>query len=271
VTIDFCLYLPPGFFQSQKPWPLLVFLHAMHSRLDGDVSLFFESEAPPQLLLDTTFGKEQCPELLRSGFVVVSPQCPRDPQAAQGSGVWFRRDWYGENSFASEVVDDLVALIEVITTDPLVDHEFVSLTGTSMGGMGCLEFASRRPGLIKACAPVAAHYEFCLDSLVERLTRDQELPLWFFHAYEDTLCPFETVDEMVKKLRKHSRAEVRFTSYHDTWSYTGHCADRVSYQVVPRSEGQLSMGNELFAWILEQRRWPRGLSERQVQLASADV
>lgn len=254
VTIDFCLYLPPGFSQSRMLWPLLVFLHAMHSRLDGDVNLFFESEAPPQLLLGTPFGKEQCPELLRSSFVVLSPQCPRDPQAAQGSGVWFRRDWYGEASFAAEVVDDLASLIEMMTAHPRMDCGFVALTGTSMGGMGCLEFASRRPGLIKACAPVAAHYEFGLDGLVERLTQDQELPLWFFHAFEDTLCPFETVSELVEKLRKHSRAEVRFTDYHDTWSYTGHCADRVSYQVASRSEGQLALGNELFAWILEQRQ-----------------
>ena len=55
VTLDFCLYLPMGFSYSTTPWPLLIFLHAMHARFDSDVNLLFESEAPPQLLLQGSY------------------------------------------------------------------------------------------------------------------------------------------------------------------------------------------------------------------------
>merc|ERR1712039_200334 len=154
----------------------------------------------------------------------------------------------------ADVEGDLVALIEVLTKDSRIDQDFVALTGTSMGGMGALEFASRRPGLVKVCAPVAAHYEFDLDTLVDRLTKDHTLPLWFFHAFEDTLGPFDRMAELVQKLRAKSRAEVRFTRYRDTWSTSGHCADRVSYHTESRSEGQPALGNELFNWMLDFRK-----------------
>merc|ERR1712083_1052545 len=98
---------------------------------------------------------------------------------------------------------------------PRMDENFVALTGTSIGGMGCLEFTSRRLGLIKACAPVAAHYEWDIDALVERLTQEQEVPMWFFHAFEDEMCPYEPMAALSAKLKSSSRAEVRFTSYHD--------------------------------------------------------
>jgi predicted peptidase len=229
---------------------VLVFLHAQHAKLDGDISLFFESEAPPQLVL----GSHQCPEALRKEFVLICPQCPRDLSQMYGSGVWLYSDWYGKRTFMPEVESDLAALVELAVQHPLLDQDFVTMTGTSMGALGCLEFASRRPGLFKACVPVAAHYEMDLDALVERLTKEQELPLWFFHAPEDTLCPCERIDALVGKLKARSRAEVRFTRYRDFWSKNGHCADRVSYHIVSRDEGQDAIGDEVFAWILKHRR-----------------
>jgi len=256
VRLDFCLYLPPNFRQADKPWPLLVFLHAMHSRLDSDISLFYEAEAPTRLLLDTTFSNKHCPSLLREGFVVLCPQCPRDNVHMYGSGVWFRTDWHATFKYMPEVEQDLAALIDMVGHHARIDQDFVALTGTSMGGMGTLEFASRRPGLIKVCVPVAAHFEFDLDALVERLTKEQSVPIWLIHAMEDSLCPYETIDKLAQKLREKSRAEVCFTGYHDDWSFSGHCADRVSYQVCPRSEGQPALGDDVFSWILAQRSKP---------------
>lgn len=253
--LDFILYLPPGFYQAAKPFPILMFMHAMHGCIDGDISLMYESEAPPQLLLEKYDEEEdKCSNLLRNSFVVICPQCPIDWSHGYGSGVWLYTDWYHEPTYLQTVEDSLAGLVEAIAQHPCVDEKFVACTGTSMGGLGCLELASRRPGLIQVLAPVAAHYEFDVDALADRLTREQELPMWFFHATNDSLCPIETVDTLVKRIKEKTRAEVRYTRYLDTWSATGHFADRVCYHTVSHADEQQALGNELFAWMLEQRR-----------------
>merc|ERR1712194_735927 len=87
-----------------------------------------------------------------------------------------------------------------------------------------------------------------VDALIPRL-KDQALPMWFIHAKNDEMCPHDVVAEIVEKLRACSKAEIRFTSYQDTWSRQGHCADRVAFFAKPLSEGQEAHGEELFSWL----------------------
>ncbi|CAE8719267.1 unnamed protein product, partial [Polarella glacialis] len=98
---------------------------------------------------------------------------------------------------------------------------------------------------------VAAHYELDpVDVLVEKLCKAQKLPLWFFHSRNDQMCPFELIEDLVRRLRSASRSEVHLTDFEDNWSKMGHCADRVSYWTAPGQK--LWKGDELFAWLASQ-------------------
>mmetsp|Transcript_65341 Transcript_65341/g.181249 ORF Transcript_65341/g.181249 Transcript_65341/m.181249 type:complete len:583 (-) Transcript_65341:88-1836(-) len=269
VVLHFCMYLPPGYDDrasvaeaqggcgnGTSGWPVLLFLHSMHGRLDGDNNLFFESDTPLHLLL----GHPACPAALRERFIVVSPQCPVDPERPDGCGIWLRNGWYEDSTYAAEMELALAALLEAVAGACNVDRQRICVTGTSMGAYASLELAARWPGFFSAVAPVAAHYDLDpVDDLVTHLTQPQELPLWFFHAENDGMCPYEPIESLVQKLRTSSRAEVRLTSFEDTWSNQGHCADRVPYWAIPRSPGQEALGEELFSWLSLQRGPGRSL------------
>jgi len=271
VVLHFCMYLPPRYGSAQgiaggagegdatAGWPLLLFLHSMHGRLDADNSLFYESDTPCRLLL----GHPSCPTALRERFIVVSPQCPLDPERGDHAGIWLRNGWYEESTYDEEAEVALAALLEAICSSCHVDRRRICVTGTSMGAYASLELAGRWPGVFAAAAPVAAHYDLDpVDGLVERLTQPQALPLWFFHAENDGMCPYEPIEDLVRKLRTHSQAEVHLTSFTDTWSNQGHCADRVPYWATPRSPGQQALGEELFTWLSRQRGPGRSLRDR---------
>eukprot|EP00929_Paragymnodinium_shiwhaense_P088426 TRINITY_DN48753_c0_g1_i1.p1 TRINITY_DN48753_c0_g1~~TRINITY_DN48753_c0_g1_i1.p1 ORF type:complete len:715 (+),score=69.91 TRINITY_DN48753_c0_g1_i1:46-2145(+) len=253
VTMDFCVYLPPGYKDNApaKGWPLLFFLHAMHCHLDRDNSLFYESDAPLQLLLDSD-GK-RCPQALREKFVVLSPHCPVDVERGDGTGVWLRAGWYEDSRYVPEVEVALACLLENVSRGLKIDRQKIMISGSSMGAYAALELPSRWPGVFAASAPVAAHYDLDpVHRLIDRLASGESLPFWFFHARNDVLCEFPVIQDLVKQLRKRTKAEVRLTAYVDTWSNSGHCSDRVAYWS-GQSPDELMFGDELFEWLLKQQ------------------
>ena len=225
----------------------------MHSRLDGDNNAFYESDTPVRLLGgDCRFTEGRCPESLRENFVVLSPQCPIDKERADG-GIWLRHGWYEASTYAYEVEESLAALLRAATSAYNIDAQRISITGASMGAYAALELAARWPGTFAAVVPVAAHYDLDpIEPLALHLTA-QSLPLWFFHAKNDTMCPFETVDELVRRLRRTATVQILLTSFEDDWSCSGHCSDRVPYWKKCPGDKHEACGEELFAWLVKQR------------------
>jgi predicted peptidase len=267
--MTFFIYFPPGYrgadatVDHSTGWPLLLFLHSMHGRLDGDNNLFYESDTPIRLLL----GDERCPPSLRDDFIVIAPQCPNDVERGDHAGVWLRKGWYETSSYSSEMELALASLILLVCRTCHIDSHRIALTGTSMGAYACLELSARWPGVFSAVAPVAAHYDLDpIDQLVQKLTEREHPPFWFFHAKNDEMCPFEPIKDLVDRLRNASKNEAHLTAFDDTWSRNGHCADRVaywydqarfsadkrlhctSYQQNPRWQGE-----DLFTWLKQQR------------------
>eukprot|EP00931_Biecheleriopsis_adriatica_P096833 TRINITY_DN70531_c0_g1_i1.p1 TRINITY_DN70531_c0_g1~~TRINITY_DN70531_c0_g1_i1.p1 ORF type:complete len:170 (+),score=34.39 TRINITY_DN70531_c0_g1_i1:2-511(+) len=158
--------------------------------------------------------------------------------------------------------ESLIALVETVCSSCFVDRSRIVLVGSSMGAYAALELCARRPGSFAAAALIAAHYELDpMEPLVARLTEQQKLPMWFFHAENDGMCPHSDIQRLVTLLRARSKSEVRFTSYIDTWSTQGHCADRValwapaaeSEEHADDGEQAPAHGEELFTWLSVQR------------------
>ena len=180
----FLLYLPRGFEQEKKKWPLLMFLHGSGER--GDDLEKVKDHGPPKLIAQ---GKE-------FPFIVVSPQCPDNAR------------------WSTEMLNAL--LDEVIAKLP-VDEDRVYLTGLSMGGQGTWNLAMASPERFAAIAPV------CGWGSRDVMCVLKNTPVWKFHGAKDDVVPLAESERMYGGLKKCGN-EAKFTVYshanHDSWSET---------------------------------------------------
>ena len=189
VKLDYLLYLPPDYAKdTQKKWPLIVFLHGSGER-GTDVNQV-KKHGPPKIV-----ENEDSP--LKGRFVVVSPQCPP-------------KQWWK--------VEDLNALLDSILADYRIDKDRVYLTGLSMGGFGTYAWAIQDPGRFAAIAPI------CGKGDASKADALKNLPIWVFHGEKDTTVPIGPDEEMVKALKEAGDKDVKFTKYpelgHDSWTVT---------------------------------------------------
>lgn len=184
VKLNYLVFLPEGYDQCDKKWPLILFLHGS-GESGKDVSLV-KKHGPPKIV-ET---KSDFP------FVVVSPQSPR------------RGGWNP---------DVLKALLDDVLADYRVDRDRVYLTGLSMGGYGTWSLAAAYPDYFAAIAPVCGRGD---PDDAEKL---MGLPTWVFHGAKDEAVPLRHSEEMVDAL-KEVGADVKFTVYpdagHDSWTET---------------------------------------------------
>ena len=118
----------------------------------------------------------------REGFLVVYPDAI-DKLWDMGEGTVsesfdYRRD---DMRFFSQ-------MIERITRQHGVDPDRVFATGISRGGQASFALACKRPGLIRAIAPVAMVLP---DFLTDDCSRGAPLPLLLIHGTEDPLVPYD--------------------------------------------------------------------------------
>lgn len=151
-------------------------------------------------------------------FVVVSPQCP-----------WGDVELGGETW--SEHADVVAALIQDLIDRYAIDPDRVYLIGHSMGGYGTWYIAHRYPRLFAAIAPM------CGPAVIWWAYRARNIPTWVWHGALDDAVPVSESEKMVAFLRELG-ADVRFT--------------RIEDGIHPIREP--FDGDELFDWLLEQRR-----------------
>jgi len=184
VSADYLLYLPKEYSESEKYFPLVLFLHGSGER--GTDIEKVEIHGLPKLIAE---GKE-------FPFIVVSPQCP-------------------EEMFWS--TDVLSALLDEIEANYRVDKNRIYVTGLSMGGHGTWSLALAEPNRFAAIAPV------CGWSVPSVACTIKHLPIWVFHGAKDNVVPLSASEVMIERL-KSCDGKVKFTVYpeanHDSWTET---------------------------------------------------
>ncbi len=185
-TLDgrFLLYLPQGFANEGRKWPLIIFLHG--SGEAGNDLGKVKIHGPPMRVE----GLEDFP------FVVVSPQAP------------------DSSGFDTDTLD---ALLDELLARLPVDPDRVYLTGLSMGGFATWQWAAERPERFAAIAPI------CGAGDVRRACRLKNVPVWAFHGARDDVVPIGPDQDMVDAV-KACGGDVRFTVYpegnHNAWTQT---------------------------------------------------
>lgn len=184
LSANYLLYLPKDYNESEKKFPLILFLHGAGER--GDDLEKVKVHGLPKLINE---GKD-------FPFIVVSPQCPE-------LTLWN--------------IDVLSALLDKIEMEYRVDKNKIYVTGLSMGGHGTWSLALEQPNRFAAIAPVCGWADTLEASNIAHL------PIWVFHGAKDVVVPVKASEDMVNALRKYG-SKVKFTVYpeanHDSWTET---------------------------------------------------
>lgn len=128
----FVLYVPQGYAQATKPWPMILYLHGLGERGFNPQMLF--SSGIPRDMADRPELQQWAP------FLILIPQCPADVR------------W--ETPGTGKMVAELTA---AVTEQWSVDPQSVYLTGFSMGGSGCWAVAKEAGKQFAAIVPIVAN------------------------------------------------------------------------------------------------------------------
>ena len=186
--LNYLLYLPNEYDQSEQVFPLVLFLHGAGERGDDLENLKIHG----------------IPKLINEGrsfpFISLAPQCPND-------GYWDK----------PEYVSTLISLVKTVMKDTRVDPKRVYGTGLSMGGLGTLAIAIKDPELFSAIIPI------CGGADLEKIQRLNKLPMWIFHGDRDDVIPLDNSISIYQSLRSVNE-NVFLTVYagvdHDSWTET---------------------------------------------------
>lgn len=184
LSANYLLYLPKDYNESEKNFPLVLFLHGAGER--GTDIEKVKTHGLPKLIHQ---GKD-------FPFIVVSPQCPDD--------IFWN-------------TDILISLLDEVIAKYEVDTSRIYVTGLSMGGHGTWELAIRQPNRFAAIAPVCGWTDTSKACLISNI------PAWVFHGAKDNVVPVKAAEDMVDALRKCG-SNVKLTIYpeanHDSWTET---------------------------------------------------
>lgn len=188
INFEYLMYLPDDYYNEEKKYPLMLFLHGAGERGDN-VDLIKKHGIPKRIEEGENFP-----------FITIAPQC-RD-------GIWWSN---------TESINILEKLMQHLISDLKVDKKRVYGTGLSMGGFGILELALSAPSLFTALVPV------CGGTITNDLQNLEKIPIWMFHGEEDDVIPKES-SLLIYKYLKEKNKNILLTIYpntmHDSWTET---------------------------------------------------
>jgi len=183
---NYLLFLPEGYGQQKKKWPLILFLHGAGER--GSNLELVKKHGPPKIVQT----RKDFP------FIVVSPQCPAN-------------DWWTKKT------EMLINLLDEIIARYDVDPERVYLTGLSMGGYGSWALAADYPNRFAAVVPICGGGNRTMSLMLK------DVPIWAFHGAKDSTVPVEESKEIVEAINRRG-GNAKLTIYpeanHDSWTQT---------------------------------------------------
>ncbi|MFP3382652.1 dienelactone hydrolase family protein [Tritonibacter sp. SIMBA_163] len=175
LDINYLLYTPDSFENSEKEFPLVVWLHGGNQG-GSDVDKVRESGLPSLIEQGKSFP-----------FVVFSPQNPSEKLLYP--------------------IERIKAALDEVVASNRIDESRIYLMGYSRGAFGAWAMASQFPDTFAAVVPIAGggtrHY----------LNRTNEnTAFWAFHSTDDDVIPLSDTVTLVQRLRELDR-NVRVTVF----------------------------------------------------------
>lgn len=203
-TLNYRLYLPPGFSANRK-WPVVLFLHGAGERGTNNV-------------IQLKHGIES---LIRYGekasdpAILLVPQCPNDAK-------WVDVPWNAQAHTMPAQPAPALRLALALLRDKMaalpIDPARVYITGVSMGGYGTWDAIQREPRLFAAAIPI------CGGGDTAQAPAIKNIPVWAFHGDKDTAVPVARSRDMVEALKACGGKLIQYREYpeagHDVWTRT---------------------------------------------------
>ena len=258
---EYFVYLPSGYdVNSDKKWPVMLFLHGNGERGNGQDELDFVLMQGP--VYEAWIQKKALP------FIIISPQLPMFGFDQKGIGYIDNRSKENIPKRLSEgvlarsaafktqgdiqrtpslndmmdvapllpqgwdvVEADLMKILTNVQNKYQVDTRKTYLTGLSYGGFGTWYLASKYPQRFAAIAPVVGWGH---PSLMAPIA-EQQIPVWAFAGGRDGAVNIQYFYAGLSELEKLGHKEVRFTVHedkgHDAWT-------------------RVYSGDDLYQWLL---------------------
>jgi poly(3-hydroxybutyrate) depolymerase len=196
-TIGYLEYLPRGYKNDTKAYPVLIFLHGIGERGPNTANKNALERASHKVL------KHGPPKHIRAGtdfpFIVISPQLKARYKTWP---VWY-----------------VMEVIEHVKRTLRIDENRIYLTGLSMGGGGTWTVAQDYPSLFAAIAPVCGGYNSPpkADGIA-----NAHVAVWAFHGDRDPIVPLSRSQRMVDAINSHhANPKAILTIYqgvrHEAW------------------------------------------------------
>ena len=193
----------PENFNSEKKYPLLLFLHGSEGRGNDNEQQLWDANSIG------AFSKQKIATKHES--FIFAPQVPANER-------WVSTNWNTDNyrlvPISSSMRLTFEALDSFIDNNKNIDENRIYVLGLSMGGWGAWDAISRRPNFFAAAVPI------CGGGDPEQAIYFKDVNIWAWHGEEDSVIDVKKSQDMVQALVKvkgnikYSEIKVRG---HDSW------------------------------------------------------
>jgi predicted peptidase len=220
-------YLPAGYEQGDKKYPLLIILHGMGELGNGESELSkILRNGPMKLIANKTFPESFTVKDSTFKFIVFAPQFLHWP-------------WPGT---VNAIIDYAVSLYNV-------DRRRIYLSGLSMGGGAtweCVGNSRKYAGMIAAIVPVCG--ASLADSVKADIIAGSNLPVWATHNQSDPVVTVMYTDKYISYINaapSPPATPARKTIFSDP----GHNAWSKTYDPAYKENGM-----NVYEWMLSHHR-----------------
>lgn len=211
-TIPYRYYLPEGYENSGKTYPVFLYMHGNGSRgSDNKTQLTTNGAALNNAVLNSEY---EC--------IMIAPQCPSSPKQ------WVT-DYPGSAAFAASMesgkyTEDnyLHAAAELLCkflTEYRADTSRVYVTGSSNGGGATWSLTARYPEVFAAAIPLAGTGS--VGGAQAIASRYVGVSIWTFHGDKDATLDVNATRQMVDAIRA-AGGDITYTEIaggtHDIWT-----------------------------------------------------
>ena len=227
-------YLPVDYASSEEKFPLLISLHGLGWRAEGNGIQFYKLRNGNHVAKRIEAG-EHFPA------IVISPQQPKNVNGR----------YSGRGSWDANIIDEVLERTKDLRR---VDTDRIYITGTSMGGGGVWLYLRSHGDKIAAAAPVCATQT--IGSNDTKASKIKDTPVWAFHNYGDNVVNRSSTENIMKWIDTNNpdnpnRKTIYAWSGHNSWdaTYSGSGRDTTSSSNNQTEYGTNTNQPDVFEWM----------------------
>ena len=216
INVKYRLYTPET--AEDAALPIIIHLHGNGQQGSDNLAPLTADNSGVGLITDLVQKDHPC-------YVLV-PQCPADSR------------------WTTEIVGEILDLVDGMVADGKVDGTRIYLTGHSMGAYGVFEAIADYPGKFAAAVPFAGGCDYTDE--IAGLVADSGVAIWIFHAADDFIVNPEE-SRQAYQILSDAGADVYYTELPESMGLN-HGSNALLATGYQPDDGH----DDLFTWMFKQ-------------------